>query len=185
MKSIDFLPAKYREAAAERRTQGWRIVVLAVFVALIGLAAIGQQRIRRSIMTDLEMARGAYERAAAEAAALDRARAELTPARSLADLLVYLRHPWPRTQVLVAVLRPLPDEVTITTIRIERGGSKTAPPAAPSTAPTTRVLSPAEQDLDRIRAEHDSAHSVVTLEGKMTDLASLHSWLRQVAASVK
>ena len=46
MKDIDFLPAKYREATAHRKTQVWRVVVLIVFAGLLLAAAGGQYGLR-------------------------------------------------------------------------------------------------------------------------------------------
>src|SRR5581483_9783167 len=109
MKDIDFLPAKYQEATAQLHAQWWRMAVLAMFAALVGLAVFGQYGIRLHAQGEIETLLPQYHAALAEMQRLAKTEDAVRPNRAQAELLTYLRHPWPRTQILARIMAPLPD----------------------------------------------------------------------------
>jgi Tfp pilus assembly protein PilN len=189
MKDIDFLPAKYQEATAQLHAQWWRMAVLAMFAALVGLAVFGQYGIRLHAQGEIETLLPQYHAALAETQRLAKTEDAIRPNRAQAELLTYLRHPWPRTQILARIMAPLPDTIILRKLWIHRE----TPPAPPTTVtvapPTTPAqpaapdkLSPPERDLRKLREETDKTLVVVTLEGVTEEITTLHMYLGKLAA---
>ena len=188
MKDIDFLPARYRERGAHRRSQYWRIVVLVTFGGLICAAVIGQYGIRRNVEQQADIARAQHAAAMNEANRLARLELETKPLRLQAELLTFLRHPWPVTRIVSQVLAPLPDSITLTKLQVDREQVASAAAGVPivseASQPAAAVATiPAERDLQRFRQEADQSQVVVTLEGTAEDEVSLHVYLGQLAAA--
>jgi Tfp pilus assembly protein PilN len=191
MKDIDFLPAKYREANAQRRVQLWRMAVLACFAALLCAAAIGEYEVQRSTKHELEQVCTHYDLALADSQRLANLEQARDACRAEADLLTFLRHPWPRTRILAQLVAPLPDTIIFTRLQIERQrttGKSAAPmtmiPQDPAVAAAALArLSPAQRDLRRLREEIDGSQTVVILEGTTRENTALHSYLGKLAAA--
>jgi len=189
---IDFLPAKYREERTLRQTQGWRYGVLGLFVLLL-CAALGlQQRTRFRLQAELAALTPQYEQAQGRTAELGILQAELNQARRRAELVAYLHHPWPRTQVLAAILEPLPSVITLTELtailevepgrgaRLQRAGA--SPGEKGSDKTELERLQPAEVDLRRLREEYDGKSLTITVSGTTSDVGLLYSYLSSIGA---
>jgi hypothetical protein len=187
MQNIDFLPQKYREQTAQRKAQRWRLLVVVGFGLVLAIGAYGQQRLRQKAGEQLALVRAHYDASTAQAAQLAGIETDLRRERTTADLATYLRHPWPRTRIIDAVLSPLPESITLRKLQIQR---ETAPPSAlrdpkpihpAGEAAPKDLRSPSQKDLDRLRELYDTAPTVVTLEGMTNDQARLHSYLGKLA----
>ncbi|NUQ64255.1 MAG: hypothetical protein HUU20_17435 [Pirellulales bacterium] len=183
MHNIDFLPAEYRQRHARRRRQSLRNSALGLVVLLVAAAAFYQQLAHRRLERELAAVTPQYERVTKQTAELGRLQAELAAARLDAELFTYLRHPWPRTQILAALLSALPAEIGFTKLEIRREAQAVRPlaevptlngPVPPGDASASQA--PASADLSRLRAEFDHAQTAVSLEGLTTDSAALHQY---------
>ena len=189
MKDLDFLPARYREKNAQRKTRAWRGAVLAMFSALLAAGSLGQLEFRRLIEAHLETVRQQYDQVANTGKELAALEGELRAARAEAELLTYLRRPWPRTQLLAAIAEPLPESITLRklVVRQEEANGSLAPPPVGQTAQdqaAAEAAQPAaERTLKRLRAMFDDAPLTVTLEGVSRDGAALHVYIGQLAES--
>ncbi len=187
MHEIDFLPAEYRQNRAERRWHTRRIVGLGLLAAAILAAALLQRYQQTCLEADLAKCQPAHSEASQTRGNLDRLQARLQAARTRAELLTYLRHPWPRTRILAALLDPLPDEIAFDELRIDRETSPTRR-LGESRLPLDRAaeearrsaLPPASRDLKRLRDECDPAQIVVTVTGATTETAVLHRYLGEL-----
>jgi Tfp pilus assembly protein PilN len=182
MREIDFLPSRYREQHIQRRKQFWRVVVVAMFFALLMLAAAGQYQRRRSVERLLEFTRQRHAAAQATAGQLGQLNAQLNDVRTQAELIVYLRHPWPRTQLVSALLRPLPRSVRLDklSIRREESPAQAPPPSAapiPGDPAAVDQRTPAERELAALRDRLDDAATIVLIEGVTVDPAELHAYI--------
>jgi Tfp pilus assembly protein PilN len=184
MQDIDFLPLEYRQQHQRRQVQPWRVVVVAAFVALLAGAALAQHTRRQYVAGQLAAVRPQYEEALRQEGSRAELQAELQSAQCGAELLTYLRHPWPRTQLLAAALAPLPPEITLQQLHIARE----TPGHQPATEQRSRAdkkaeeekiakLPPAARDLKRLREEFDRTQVTVRLTGTTTDSAALHRYL--------
>jgi Tfp pilus assembly protein PilN len=186
MADIDFLPAKYREASAHRKTQCWRLIVVASFAGLIVAAAVGQYGIRLSLERDAQLVREQHAVAMAETQRLAKLELELKPLRAEAELWTFLRRPWPKTRILASLIAELPDAVTLSKleVRAEHGNQTpmVIPTGGPNDKPNDAQAAPAERDLRRLREEGDSVQLVVLLEGTTTESIAVHSYLANLAA---
>lgn len=192
MNEIDFLPLEYHQKSAERRQRPWRTVVVLAFAALLGAATMVDLQRRQRLRNDLETIRPQYEKAVAQTARLADLQLQMRSARAEADLYTYLRHPWPRTQILAALLAPLPEEIVIEelTVQEERPASHEATrssskPAAKRLDPRAEEaelakLPPPARDLKRIRAEYDTKQTIVILTGQSPESAALHHYLGEL-----
>jgi Tfp pilus assembly protein PilN len=181
---IDFLPASYRESGIQRKNITLRVGVVIAFVTLIGFAAIYQQRIRLLANQQLADLLPSYQRAQQETTRLAQLQQLLQKEDKLADLCIYLRHPWPRSQILAALVKPLPDEVQLRELSIQReplpaadlGPSRSERPGEAALAKTD----PNEHDLQALREQWDKTRIVVKLSGVTDDALALHRYFGQL-----
>ena len=129
MSDIDFLPIEYRQRVRQRQSQSWRIVVAAAMIGLVAAAAITQHYRWRRVRADLADVTPAYVAAVNLQSRLAGVQRQLDQARACAELYTYLRHPWPRTQLLTAMLGPLPEEITLQRVQILREPADASPPS--------------------------------------------------------
>ena len=184
MHDIDFLPSEYRQNHVQRRWQTRRILVVAVLAAMLAAAAVGQQRRRQRLQADLADCEPAHAAAVQTENALDELQSRLQVVRASADLFTYLRHPWPSTQIMAAILGPLPDEITFEQVEIDRETSTGSKPARNLSLTDQQAqeeqlagLPAAARDLKRLRDELDSKRTTVTITGVTTESAALHRYL--------
>lgn len=182
---IDFLPASYHEAGIKRKNVGLRVIVVVVFAALVGCAAIYQQYLRRWSEQQLADIVPHYELAKLETARLAELQKQLQAAQKRAELCTYLRHPWPRSQLLAAVVDSLPDEVELSSLEIlsePLPAAELEPARPPDKAGEAAVakLEPAHRDLLALRDQCDKSRSVVVVTGVTDDSPALHSYFEEL-----
>jgi Tfp pilus assembly protein PilN len=190
MQDIDFLPLEYRQQHARRRWQPWRVAVVAVFLALLVLAVLTQFRQRWKAEGDLAAILPLYDEAMRQKGRLAEIHSQLQAAKSQADLSTYLRHPWPRTQLLAAVLDPLPDAVVLRQFHVahETAIGQSAAAQRPGTDKKTddekaSKLPAAQRDLKRLREELDTSKTLVRIAGTAKASDVLHRYLADLAKS--
>ncbi|HBO43700.1 MAG TPA: hypothetical protein DD670_07165 [Planctomycetaceae bacterium] len=187
MKNIDFLPASYRQQHAKRHVHFWRIVVVAAFVFLVfGASLVQYFRLCHARGYEKDLA-AQYATAEAQNRQWSRIQAQREAAVGDAELFTYLRHPWPRTRILAAMLAPLPDSITLSQLEIKAGVSagvvrgQRRLPGRPT--PTEEVESPklpSQRDLAMLREQFDSKAVTAVLSGRTTDPAALHRYLGEL-----
>ena len=187
MQEIDFLPAEYRRQHARRQQQPWRVLVVLVFLGILGAASFAQSRLRRRVESELDAIGPTRATATERQTQLVQLQTQLATSRARADLITYLRHPWPRTQLIRAVLAPLPEAVTLKTLRIDRQVA----PGRQAVTQLSRVareseqaeldrLGPAGRDLVRLRAECDETSIHVSIGGVASQSAAVHDYLSEL-----
>ncbi len=189
MLDIDFLPAQYHHRQARKRSKPWQAVVTLTFAAIVAVAAVGQFRQHAALRGELELLAPQYEQAAAANDRLVKLRTELKEVRAEAALLTYLRHPWPRTQLLRALLEPLPDEILLSELEITTGATAATGPSqrrrsrSDEEEKALAALTPAGRDLAALREEVDAVPTVIRVRGATSDSAVLHHYLGALARS--
>ncbi|HUT09061.1 MAG TPA: hypothetical protein VMY42_01065 [Thermoguttaceae bacterium] len=190
MQDIDFLPAQYHRQHASRQSQPWRIVVVAAFVALLGGAIFAQYRLERGVEDELAAIAPQHDLAVAQNDRLTEFQSQLKAKHDTAALYTYLRHPWPRTQLLAALIAPLPDEIDFRQVQITRGEKpQEAEPTERRSRSETKaeeekdkLLPPAERDLKRLRQQYDKMQTLILLSGTASESAALHRYLGALGA---
>jgi Tfp pilus assembly protein PilN len=188
MKNLDFLPEIYRQQHRQRAARRWWCAVAAVFAASISVAAGSQWWIRRGIERELADVESKFAEALKRNVEFARLQEEIVRAEEVAELYTYLAHPWPRTQLLAALVRPLPDSMRLTELSItfemlpaeappSRAGEKGMPPAA-KPEPSLAV-----KDLQTLRQECDQRQTVISLAGVADDVNELHGYVEQLGKS--
>ncbi len=187
MLDIDFLPAQYHRRQARKRSQPWQVIVVLSFVALVAAAAVGQYRRHGVLRAKLQTIEPQYEQAVAMREQVAARQKTLQQSRAEAALLTYLRHPWPRTQLLRAIVDPLPDAIVLN--RLEISNERRAAQGRPE-RPRSRekdddksraMLTPAERDLAALRQQVDSVETMIRISGTTGDGAALHRYVGQLA----
>ena len=183
MHDIDFLPAQYRQQNLRRQSQPWRIVVVLAFVALLVGAGYSQQHRHGRVEADLKAIQPQYQEAIQRQERLAEMQTRLFPVRASAELIAFLRHPWPRTQLLAAVVGPLPEEITLEQLDIRQvTETKTFERRdAEKDEKEQASLPPAARDLELLREECNDARTVVVLLGRTRASAAVHEYLSQLA----
>jgi Tfp pilus assembly protein PilN len=184
MQDIDFLPIDYRQQHVQRRSQPWQIVVVFAFGLLVAAAVLGQYHRKRRAEAEMIAVLPQYEMAVQQNRRLAEVQSQLQQARANAELLTYLRHPWPRSQLLAAVLATLPDEITFGAVAItqEKIAQRTPSDNLPHVDKAAEdeaaaKLSAAQRDLKRLREECDQSQTVIRISGFTSDSAALHRYL--------
>jgi hypothetical protein len=112
---------------------------------------------------------------------------QLLAERSSAELLTFLRHPWPRTQIIAAIMEPLTDSITLTDWQIlhetvHRDAVANAPPVDPKKLATDKPARRA-RDLARSLREIAEQQQFVFLAGHATEAAALHEYLARLGTN--
>lgn len=188
MQEIDFLPQRYREAHADRSSHVWRVVILAVVAAVISSTAGLQIRRRAQMREHVGLARANLQAVRGQSAELPELERRMQQDEIESQLHTYLRHPWPKTQVLAALVRPLPEAISLTSIRIGRENVSTS-----VAAPVERVAAPgapgekaaqetpsAKEDLELLRKQYDGPRTVIHIAGNSQDAVALHRYLAEL-----
>ena len=190
MNELDFLPIEYRRKYAERQSQPWQVVATVAIIALVAVAALVQNYRRRAAQNELAIITPAYDAATNQQIRLAEIQSRLKVAKAGAELYTYLHHPWPRSQLLAALVAPLPQEITLQQVQIVRQVSATPTPTAiqPPVDKKTeedarKALPPAERDLMRLRDQFDPMQTVVILTGTATESALLHRYIGELDAT--
>lgn len=182
MNDIDFLPAEYRRQNLRRQSQPWRIVVIMAFVALLAGAGYSQRLRSGRVEAELQAIEPQYEQAIEYQERFSELQARLQPVRASAELIAYLRHPWPRTQLLAAVTGPLPEEITLDQLSIRRAAqAKAAVKRETEDEIDTESLPPAARDLDSLRKQYDGSRTVIAIQGRARTSTPVHAYLSQLA----
>ncbi len=184
---IDFLPPRYREQHAKRRNMVGRLLVLAAYVGLLAAGSV-VQRARRAEAA-AQLARAQHEVLAAQALSQELAawQQRLLAERACAELITYLEHPWPRTQLLAAILPQLPESIHLSELRVfvsaesQRGGAFWQQASLGGKAEKDPPPEPAGVDLARLRTERDAAATYIHLSGIAQEQGTLHSFLHQLS----
>lgn len=183
-RDIDFLPLAYHEAGIQRKNFTLRSGVIAAFVLLVGFAVVYQQHLRIVAQDQLTELLPIYEQSQAESKRLVELQHLLQTVERQAELYTYLRHPWPRSQILAALTENLPDEIELKELSILREpmpitGEATPPPAKPSETAAAK-LDAAQRDLAALREHWDRTQIVVKLAGQTDDPLALHRYLEEL-----
>jgi hypothetical protein len=183
MSNVDFLPNDYRRQAADRRWQMRLMILLAIYAGVVGVVTTAQNLERRSLERRHDLVRIPFEQARAASKRLAELRSQLTESNDVAEFHTYLQHPWPRTQILVALIERLPPEVTLSEVEIRREQPEDRLPInrlrRQSAAVRKNVESESEppslrQALEQLRSEIDRARTIVRVRGVTTDNPALH-----------
>jgi len=182
MQNIDFLPDQYRRKHMERQSQPWHIVVMGAFAALLVVAILTQRHYRHKAEQELAAVLPQYELAMSQSCQLGEISSELQAATTTAELFTYLRHPWPRTQLLARLLAPLPDEITFEKLQIDRELPASSTPIrrrsfSEAEESELAALSPAARDLKRLRDRFDNMETVVRISGTTGESSAVHRYL--------
>jgi hypothetical protein len=190
MQDIDFLPAGFRESNARRLRHLWQMMLVGVLLACCAGGTVFQLWQRFEIQAEIAAVLPSFEETTALAARLEQTKARLEIERIEARLIAYLDHPWPKSQILAAVLRPLNDAITLEEIHVAReqiaapGHGVRKPPVHVGALPTHTTDSPqkppAERDLAELQAEYDSARLVVHLTGVTHEGIDLYKYIAAI-----
>ncbi|MEQ8789397.1 MAG: PilN domain-containing protein [Pirellulaceae bacterium] len=191
MKNIDFLPARYRERRTARKSHLWRVLVVAAFGAAVGATAIGQYWLKQSVASQVQQVEQRHAVAQAKNEQFIALQRELQDRRAAAQLFAYLKHPWPRTQILAVLAATLPADVTLNELTIAnevvagdpRGEARGRARSQRDEQEADARLLPAERDLKQLRRQYDEARTVVYVVGRTGDIPALHRYVASLGDS--
>ncbi|MBN2296437.1 MAG: PilN domain-containing protein [Pirellulales bacterium] len=188
MNQIDFLPYSYRREHTRRRRQAWQLVAIALVAGIIAVASLFQFQTAAKLQTQLNAVLPQYQEAQDRNKRFAELKIELKNAQDQAELFTYLRHPWPKTQLVAALLRPLPKEVALEKVVIlrklpngARRQSIISQTQREEEEKRLASLSPAARDLEQIRSDVDRMQTELTITGITKQPAALHEYVGQLA----
>jgi hypothetical protein len=187
MNEIDFLPDQYRQKHAYRHEKPWQIMVVTLFLGLVVIVTISQHVHSRMVEKELAELAPAYETALNQQQQLAGVQKQLKQMECEAALITYLHHPWPRSQLLSALLSSLPEEITLQQLQISCETGRSSVPAGNQAATVSEIspeqlksMPPAERDLHYLKNQFHGKQTVVTLIGSTSDSAALHRFLDEI-----
>ncbi|MGE0758305.1 MAG: hypothetical protein AB7O38_14855, partial [Pirellulaceae bacterium] len=136
-----------------------------------------QLALARGLRLQLREIAGRYDQSVATNARLEALRHELETNRHFAELYTYLEHPWPRTQMLLAVTQTMPDPVVLLELQIPHNAPPSTRRPANASGETPASEPAARQDLVALQQESHQATTEVILKGLTTDDAALHRYV--------
>jgi hypothetical protein len=189
MKNIDFLPEVYRERIALRQARVWWGIVVLIFGTAIGSTAGAQYLLKRSIKQQFDDLESTYAKAQAQVKRLGQLQADNRTAGQWAGLVTYLEQPWPRSQLIAEVIRPLKGAIRLTEMIVAE--EEVAHPTAEDSGPRRRKgasepsskLAPALADLEELRSTHDYKRPIIEITGTVEDVAVLHEYVAALGRS--
>ena len=179
VKIIDFLPEKYRQATKRRQTSYWRAVVVVLFGAVFAATAGGVFIVERKVQSEYVIVAAKHAAASEADLRLKQKEAKLAELQSYADLITFLRHPWPRSRIVHELLVVLPEGVTIEKLRILSEPKTVAVSEAPAETGEAAAKN-VGADLATLRDAAIAADLVVRLEGMTDDQPALHGYLQRL-----
>lgn len=188
MKTIDFLPDIYHQREALRRARWWWATVSLLFGLAIAASAAAQGWLRHRLSEQLDELAKDYAAAHTQVQELSSLQTQIQRANHEASLYTFLESPWPRSQLLAAVVRPLPESIRLLQIRItEEEQARPGVPAGPRPPKTeeqsvAKVLS-AEADLAKLQEDADRRQTTIEIDGHTADVPRLHSYVSDVHRS--
>lgn len=189
MTHIDFLPQDYRREHTRRRQQVWQIAAVALVTGIIAVGSVFQFQTIANLRSRMDNLMPQYRESETRNKRLAELKSKLEDARDQAELFTYLRHPWPKTQIVAALLRPLPENVALDKIRISRklpAGMRrqNLRSQADREAEEKRLasLSPAARDLEQISCDVDQMQTEVAVSGTTTEPAALHEYVGKLGS---
>jgi len=188
MKTIDFLPDIYRQREALRRARIWWAVVVVIFSSAIGASAAAQAWLRHGLVQQLDALAVEYAAAQTQVQELSTIQAKVVRAGQEASLYTFLENPWPRTQLLAEIVRPLPESIRLTKINVlDEEQAKTAVQVGPrnmkAEEEAASKAAPADKDLARLQEEVGRRQTAIEIEGHTTDLPQLHAYVAELSRS--
>lgn len=187
MKPIDFLPDVYRQRAALRRARLWWGLVIVLFSAAIGASVATQRWLRAGLRAELAALEPQFVQTQQQVRMLTQLQTQWARASVEAGLYTILEHPWPRTQILAELIRPLPETIRLSKLQIveeELAGGLPGPGPRPGGSDEELArLSGAEQDLARMLREISRRRTVVEIEGHAREVKPIHAYLAALGHS--
>jgi hypothetical protein len=189
MKNLDFLPDIYRQRASLRHARLWWGAVVVIFGTAIGFAAGAQYLMRLRVQRELREITPQFAESQSRVQELIALQAQVTEAGRSARLVTWLEHPWPTSQIMAEVVRPLPESIRLTEIHIveETVVRKAQPTAGPRRrSPKDEEgpqLSAAEADLAQLQAEAEDRQTIIRVNGMTRDVAAVHAYVDEVGKS--
>lgn len=188
MKSIDFLPDIYRQRDALQRARLWWMTVVVMFGGMIIAAAMGQAWLRHSLVEQLDDLAPEFAAAQARVQELATLQTQVARAGQEASLYTLLQSPWPRTQLLAEVVRPLNENIQLTRLALaEEELAKSTLPSVPrndkQAEDAAAMASAAEKDLTRLAEENDRRQTAIEIEGHTMAVPQLHDYVSQLSRS--
>jgi Tfp pilus assembly protein PilN len=188
MKTIDFLPEIYRQREALRRARLWWGIVIVIFSGAIGASALAQAYLRHNLRNQLDSLASEYATAQKQVQELSTLQAQIVRAGHEASLYTFLDNPWPRTQLLAEVVRPLPDCIRLTKITLaEEEQAKSAIQAGPRNVKAEEEAaakaSGPEKDLAKLLEEMERRQTAIEIDGFTSDVPRLGEYAENVRRS--
>lgn len=163
--------------------------MLALFSLVIGTTSTAQWCLKQSVLAQLANVQPQFAGALARDAELAQLQKQYADAEELAGLYLYLKHPWPRTQLLATALGPLPASIRFQELRITEeapvGPSTLVPESRPQSTEggTAPALSNARQDLQGLRELCDGKRATMSIIGIAASNEDLHAYVAALGQS--
>jgi hypothetical protein len=179
MRDIDFLPIEHQRERRQHRSQTVQIATVVIICALAAVTAFMQEHRRRQIRDELAVIAPVYNAAVSRKTQMNDLEQQWCGAKADAELYTYLRHPWPRTQLLAALISPLPNGITLQEVQIEQEPAD-SPQGKDAENAKMHLPIAAQRDLARFRSRLDVLPTKIILTGTAAENVILSRYLNDL-----
>lgn len=180
MNEIEFLPKKYLEKRARSNVKWSRLLLL--MLVLVGIVGVGLYQVAalHHLHSQLAEVDDEHQRIVKLMTEVNNKREVLNRLQHSARLLTFLEHPYPRSQILAALVNPLSDQIALSQIHLTH--QQTDPNVFRTLADLSdpkqaATVHPMKQDLNTLTAESRLRQCTVELAGTTDDPSTLYNFL--------
>jgi len=175
---IEFLPKRYREKRKKNNIKVSRILLIVIMVGGMASVLLYQLACLHSVNRQVAAIDKQNEKVMQLMQEVESRRAKVVLERHHANLLTFLDHPYPKSQIISALVNPLSREITITRLQItqEQVANPNAKPPSEKGQAAPKGH-PMELDLKTLISEAKTRRVMVEVEGTTDDTSSLYTYL--------
>ncbi|MCA9121093.1 MAG: hypothetical protein H6822_17625 [Planctomycetaceae bacterium] len=181
MNKINFLPERYHERDLKRKAAVWQYAILLGFGGLLLVATLGQFAMKKSLQVSMRDLQQDLIATKLKRERVQLLKQELGDKEQAAALYTYLRHPWPRTQLIANVTQGLPECISFEGLEILEQQPIRRAASGHETRTDASSQPMAATDLETLRSSQDVARVIVRIRGVVSDTAALNEYVRRLS----
>ena len=182
MNSIDFLPEKYRNVQSVYHTRVWRVVLALTFGGIVLSAVVFQLVQFYRVQHELAQIRDKRDSAEAIRIQLKNLQKEAAELKKSAELVTYLRHPWPRSQLLARCTDRLTEGIQLTELAVSLENKANPTVAAKRQRPNLggATVTVNVDELKVLRERFDHRQTVIEITGTTHNPTQIYVYLSRL-----
>ncbi|PHS16987.1 MAG: hypothetical protein COA78_03335 [Blastopirellula sp.] len=184
MQSIDFLPEKYKQRRIRKRVGFLRIGIFSIIVLCVCGTALFQLVRLGSLKLEIASLEAEYSKVTEIQKNILELESKNQTQINQAQLLTFLRHPWPSSQIMSLVAETKTESLYFNEMRVFRQSETKKKALFPEDKDTNKDKLPAAvQDLLELQKDLRGKEIVINISGICNDTTQLYDYLSKLNQS--